>query len=132
LAHVDLDSGSTAFRGNDLRPSLRIVAEWNLPAGLSLGVMPGLSFDKDQNGNRNWNGIFATVLGKSLSEQTRVFVEIALPQIARSQHGGTVATLDIGMAYLLSPKWQIDTALYKGLNKNTADLTWTAGLSSKF
>ncbi|MEB0134716.1 transporter [Actimicrobium sp. CCC2.4] len=132
LAHVDLDSGSAAFRGSGLRPSLRAVAEWDLPAGLSLGVMPGLTFDKDQNGERSWNGIFAAVLGKSLSEQTRVFVEIALPQIARSRHGGTVATLDVGMAYLLSPTWQIDTALYKGLNKNTANLTWTVGLSSKF
>jgi hypothetical protein len=132
LAHVDLDNGSAAFRGNGLRPSLRVVAEWDLAAGLSLGVMPGLTFDKDQNGERSWNGIFAAVLGKSLSEQTRVFVEIALPQIARTRHGGTVATLDFGMAYLLSPTWQIDTALYKGLNKNTADLTWTVGLSSKF
>lgn len=132
LAHLDLDSGSAAFRGNGLRPSLRVVAEWDLPAGLSLGVMPGLTFDKDQNGERSWNGIFAAVLGKSLNEQTRVFVEVALPQVARTQHGGTVATLDVGMAYLLSPTWQIDTALYKGLNKNTADLTWTVGLSSKF
>ena len=132
LAHVDIDNGSAPFRGSGLRPSLRAVAEWDLPAGLSLGVMPGLTFDKDQNGKRSWNGIFATTLGKSLTEQTRVFTEIALPQIARAQHGGTVATLDFGIAHLLSPKWQIDMAFYKGLNKNTADLTWTAGLSSKF
>ena len=132
LAHIDIDSGSSSFRGNGWRPSLRMVAEWDLPAGLSLGVMPGLAMDKNQEGKRNWTGIFAAVLGKSLTDQTRAFVEIALPQIARARHGGNVATLDIGIAHLLSPRWQIDAALYKGLNRNTADLTATIGLSSKF
>ncbi|EGF32095.1 hypothetical protein IMCC9480_2968 [Oxalobacteraceae bacterium IMCC9480] len=132
LAHIDIDSGSSTLRGNGWRPSLRLVAEWDMPAGMSLGVMPGLALDKNPEGKRNWNGIFAAVLGKSLTEQTRAFVEIALPQIARARHGGTVATFDIGMAHLLSPRWQVDIAFYKGLNRNTADLTGTIGLSSKF
>ncbi len=132
LAHIDLDSGSPIFRGNGLRPSLRLVAEWDLPAGMSLGVMPGAALNKSPDGTHNWSGIFAAVLGKSLSEQTRTFIEIALPRIARITHGGTLATIDTGITYLLSPAWQIDTALYKGLNRNTADLIWTVGLSSKF
>jgi hypothetical protein len=32
LVHADLDSGSAPMRGNDIRPSVRMVAEWELPA----------------------------------------------------------------------------------------------------
>ena len=37
LLHVDVDSGSGAFRGQGLRPSLRFVAEWEFAGGWSLG-----------------------------------------------------------------------------------------------
>ena len=132
LAHVDLDSGSSAFRGNGLRPSLRVVAEWDLPNDMSLGIMPGIMRDRNAAGKRFMSGVFGVVIGKSLTEQTRAFVEIALPQIARAENGGSIASLDIGLAHLLSDRCQIDTAIYKGLNRRTADLTWTIGLSTKF
>jgi len=46
LAHVDMASGSSAFRGSGNRPSLRLAAEWDLPDEFSLGVMPGISYQK--------------------------------------------------------------------------------------
>lgn len=46
LLHVDVDSGSSAFRGQGLRPSLRGVAEWDLPNDFSVGVMPGVLLDR--------------------------------------------------------------------------------------
>jgi hypothetical protein len=132
LGHVDVDSGSSAFRGNGMRPSLRVVAEWDLPGEMSLGLMPGLVYDKTGDGKRFAAGIFGAVLGKAWNDRFRTFVEIAAPQIARARNGGTIATLDVGAAYLLSDRWQIDAALYRGLNRNTADLTLAAGLSAKF
>jgi hypothetical protein len=65
LAHVDLDTGSTAFRGQGLRPSLRFVAEWDLPDDMSIGVMPGLVADKAEDGSRFTAGIFAVTLAKA-------------------------------------------------------------------
>ncbi len=132
LGHVDIDSGTAPFRGDGLRPSLRAVAEWDLPNDMSLGVMPGLVYDKNDEGKRFVGAIFGIVLGKAVTDRFRTFVEIAAPQIARAQDGGSVVTLDVGAAYLLSNRWQIDTALYRGLNKNTADLAWGIGLSAKF
>jgi hypothetical protein len=132
LGHVDVDSGSTAFRGNGVRPSLRAVAEWELPNDMGLGVMPGVIYDKNANDERFWGGILGVVLGKSWTERCRTFAEVAAAQIAHAQDGGSVVTFDVGASYLLSNSWQVDTAFYKGLNKNTADLAWTIGLSAKF
>jgi hypothetical protein len=132
LANVDLDSGSSAFRGNGLRPSVRVVAEWDLPGDMSLGIMPGLVYDKTPAGQRFYSGIFGIVLGKSWNDRFRTFVEVAASQVARAKNGGSVVTADIGAAYLLSNLCQIDMSLFKGLNKNTADLTWGVGVSVKF
>lgn len=132
LAHLDMNTGTAAFRGNGLKPSLRAVAEWELPADFSLGVMPGISYDKTASGKRFASGIFGLVLGKEWTDQFRTFIEFAAPQIARGRHGGSIMTVDVGAAYLLSDAWQIDTALQRGLNRNTPDLAWTIGLSTRF
>lgn len=132
LAHVDLDSGSSEFRGNGARPSLRVAAEWDLPGEMSLGVMPGLVLDKNAAGQRFTSGVFGIVLGKALNDKVRTFAEIAMSQIARADNGGNVATFDFGLVRMLSDTWQIDTAFAKGLNNNTADWNWTVGLSAKF
>ena len=136
LAHLDIDSGSSQLRGNvngyGSRPSLRVVAEWELPNNMSLGVMPGIVYAKNADGERFVAGILGVVVGKSWTEKARTFIEVAMPQIARGKHGATVATFDVGAAYLLSDTLQIDTALARGLNQRTPDLSWTIGLSAKF
>lgn len=135
LAHVDLDSGSRAFRAPGKGGSLRLAAEWELPDDFSLGVMPGIAWkpdDNDAGGGRHASGIFGIVLGKEWSERFRSFIEYSAPQIAKGRHGGNVATFDIGAAYLLADTVQVDAALSRGLNKNTPDWSWTVGLSIKF
>lgn len=132
LLHADLDSGSASFRGDGVHPSLRVAAEWELPNELSLGVMPGIVYDRNAAGERFVGGMFGIVLGKAWNERLRSFVELALPQIARANNGGSLANVDFGAAYLLSNNWQIDTGLSRGLNKNTPDLAWTVGLSARF
>lgn len=131
LLHADLPSGSRGFHGQGVRPSLRVAAEWELPGDMSLGLMPGIGVEHDDAGARYSYGIFGAVLGKSFSERTRGFVEIAAPQIAHAADGGTNATFDIGGAYLLSPSCQVDTMLSRGLNSRTPDWRWTLGLSFK-
>lgn len=132
LAHVDLDSGSAAFRAPGRGGSLRMAAEWELPDEYSLGVMPGLAWQRDDNGQRYTSGIFGIVLGKSWSDDFRTFIEYSAPQITRASHGGSVSTVDIGAAWLLSSRIQVDTALSRGLNRQTPDWSWTAGFSIKF
>lgn len=132
LFHLDADTGSGAFRGQGLRPSVRMVAEWEFAGGWSLGVMPGLFRDRNESGRHFIGGILAAVVGKSLNERTRVFVELSGEQLAAARHGGNVATLDAGIAYLVTQDVQVDAAMSRGLNRNAPDFAWTVGLSARF
>lgn len=132
LMHATLDTGSSAFRGEDVRPSLRAAIEWDLGSDLALGMMPGVIYDKDAAGQRYTAGILGIVLGYGITERTRVFAEVAGQQLASDRHGGNVITYDLGAAYLLTDYVQIDTAIAIGANDNTPDLAWTVGLSMKF
>lgn len=130
LLHADLASGSPSFRGQGVRPSLRVAAEWDLPAGMALGVMPGVGIERNDIGRYSY-GILGVVLGKELTPDVRGFVEVAAPQIARGRDGGTVATFDVGAAWLVSERCQLDAMLSFGLNRRTPDAALTVGFSFK-
>lgn len=132
LFHADLDSGSQPFRGHGVRPSVRMVAEWELPNDFSLGIMPGLLRDTNDAGKHFTAGIFAVTLGKGWTDNFRTFIEVAGQQLTSNKNGGSVVTYDAGMAYLLSPTMQIDTAISIGVNDHTPDRLWTVGFSIKF
>jgi hypothetical protein len=129
LLHATLPSGSRALRGHGLRPSLRLAAEWELPHGLSLGVMPGLGIDSDDDGARYGYGILAASVGKEFNERLHGFVELAAPQIAHASHGGTQASFDTGLTWLVNKDCQLDVQLMHGLNRRTPDLSLALGLS---
>lgn len=129
LLHADLASGSSSLRGSGVRPSARVVAEWEFDGGYSAGVMPGIGYERDGNGTTF--GIFGLVLGKAWTDRTRSFVEISSPRIARTSDGGTEAIISTGLAYLVSDNVQIDTAVSRGLNSRSPDLSLTIGLSFK-
>lgn len=132
LIHADFDTGSTGFHGKGMRPSLRASAEWELKNGYSLGVMPGIIYDKSEEGTRYFAGIVGIVLNKSLTERFRTFVEVSAPQIARAKYGGSFVTYDTGLIYLLNKDCQLDFIVQKGANHNTPDLTWAIGFSTRF
>lgn len=132
LFHADLDSGSSAFRGHGVRPSVRMVAEWELPQDWSLGVMPGLLRDTNDAGEHYVAGSLAVVLGKSWTDKFRTFVEVAGHQLTSAKNGGSVVTYDVGMAYLITPTMQVDTAVSIGANQYSPDRQWTVGFSIKF
>jgi len=129
IADATFATGTDFFRGQGVRPGVRGVAEWELPQGLSLGVMPGVVRDHDDQGRRAIIGLFAISLGKDWSDRLHTFVEVAVPRITSVRHGGTEASFDVGGAWALSQDVQIDAAVQRGLNHRTADLTWTVGLS---
>ena len=132
LMHVDVDSGSAAFRGQGLRPSLRVAAEWDLPGDVGLGVMPGVFLDRNAAGERYVGAIFASVLSKSLTERLRGFVEVAASQLASARNGGNMLTFDTGLAYLIGTDMQVDVAMARGLSKAAPDFAWTVGWSMRF
>ena len=125
LLHLDFDSGSAAFRGNGLRPSLRAVAEWELSDKTSLGVMPGIVFDRNDQ-HRFTSGILAATYGVQLTPVVHGFVEIAGQQIAKVKDGGNVITYDTGISCLLGNNTQVDAAISIGANDIAPD--WNAGI----
>jgi hypothetical protein len=129
LLHARLPSGSRELRGQGVRPELHVSAEWELAAGLSLGVMPGIGLERNEGGARYSYASLGAVLGKSFGERLSGFVELAMPQIARAANGGTQAAVNVGGAYLLSDHVQLDAMLARGLNSFTPDWNWTVGFS---
>jgi hypothetical protein len=129
LLHADLPSGSRELRGRGVRPSQRLAADWEQPNGLELTVMPGVGVDSDERGARYGYGVLAVELDKAFSERVHGFAELAAPQVARADHGGTQAVFDAGLTYLVNKDLQLDAALVRGLNRRTPDLGLTVGLS---
>lgn len=132
LFHADLPTGAEAFKGHSIRPSVRGVAEWDLPNAFSLGVMSGLIWDTDSDNKRFVGGILGVVVGKEFSDSFRGFVEWSGQELTSDAHGGSNITYDTGVAYLINKMTQVDTAMSFGANDETADFSWTLGLSMKF
>ena len=132
LLRVDIDSGSRAFRGQGLRPSLRAVAEWELPNDFSVGLMPGLVLDRNAEGKRFVAGIFAVTLVKELAPRWHGFVELAGKQLASRRNGGSVVSFDTGVAYLVTDSLQLDFSVARGLTADSPDLQWGVGVSVRF
>lgn len=133
LLHADLDSGSAAFRGKGVRPSVRLVFEWELAGDWSLGAMPGVFVDRNDDDRHYVGGIAAVTLGRDwLEGRLHGFVELAGQRLARRRNGGSVVTGDVGLSWKITPTLQVDAALFKGLNRDAPDLAWTTGLSVKF
>jgi hypothetical protein len=129
IGEVKLPTGSTALRGTGVRPQFELPAEWDLPQGWSLALMPGLGSDADDNGTHYGYGLLAASLGKDLSERAKGFVELAAPQIAHAAHGGTQNQVDAGVSWLVNKDCQLDAMAVHGLNKNTPGLSLAFGVS---
>lgn len=132
LLHADLPSGSPAFRGEGVRPSIRMVGEWELSDTTSLGVMPGVVFDRNEQ-HHFTSGILAATYGVQLNQATHGFVEVAGQQLlVKDEDGGNVITFDTGMSYLLDNETQVDASLNLGLTRQSPDWTIGVGFAHRF
>ena len=132
LLHADLETGSRAFRGDGVRPSLRAVAEWELPHDWSIGVMPGVFVEKNDDGDRYVGGIAAVTVGKSWTDRFKTFFELAGQQLASKKNGGNIATWDTGATYLINNDVQVDVSFSWAATKETPDFAWGVGLAVRF
>jgi len=129
LGEVELPSGSRALRGRGARPALYLPAGWELDKGWSVQFMPGVATENDERGARYRYGFLALTLGKELNERWQGFVEVAAPQIASGEHGGSQAAVDGGFTYRLAKDCQFDVSLVRGLNHRTPDFSVGFGVS---
>lgn len=132
LFHLDMPAGSKDFLSHHMRPSIRYVAEWELPNDYSFGVMPGVISDLNDDRDRYWAGILGVVLGKSFTDKFRGFVEFGGQSITSKRNGGSQLTFDMGVAYLVTNLVQLDMLYNRGLNRYTPDDFVGLGLSIKY
>jgi hypothetical protein len=121
ILHFEAPTGSDAFNGHGVAPSLRSVITWELPYDLALGFMPGIRYGSTPDGHRYASAIVGLVLNKQWTEKTRTFIENSSSQIARAADGGVVMSWDVGAAYLVTNDWQIGFRAGVAANKNTPD-----------
>lgn len=131
LFHVDAPTGSSPFREQGLRPSARYVAEWEWGAW-SLSAMPGLYISHNDNNQRYMGGMFAASLSRKVNDRTHAFVEISADQLASRKNGGNQVSVSAGVAYVLTPRVQVDLAVSKGLSEAAPKQQWTTGVSVLF
>ena len=119
ILHFDTPSGSEQFRGNGIRPSLRSVITWELPSDLALGLMPGIKYDRREDGQRFTSAILGVVLNKRFNERFRGFIEFSAAQIAHAGDGGVLAGWDVGIAYLFNNDFQLGLRAGVAANQNS-------------
>lgn len=132
LFHVDLPTGSRAFRAAGPGTSLRGVAEWELPYDCAIGLMPGIAVNEDDAGNHYVSGIAGLTMSHGWTPSLRSFVELASEELGSAGHGNTQFSFDTGLVWLLTDNLQLDTAAYAGLNRSTPDITIAIGLSARW
>ena len=128
LADVEATMGSPAFRDRQVRPSLRATAQWELPARLTLGVMPGVYRDRGADGKHFAAGVLAVTLGKAWTPRLQGFVELAGQRLSRSQAGASLLNVDTGIAFSASRTLEMNLVVSRSLSGN-ASQQWRAGLS---
>jgi hypothetical protein len=120
LADVEATMGSPAFRDRQVRPSLRATAQWELPARLTLGVMPGVYRDRGDDGKHFAAGVLAVTLGKSWTPRLQSFVELAGQRLSRSQPGASLLNVDTGLAFSASRTLEMDLVISRSLSGNAS------------
>jgi hypothetical protein len=132
IFHLQAPTGSDAFKGHGVAPSLRSVITWELPHDLALGFMPGIRYGAAPDGHRFASGIVGLVLNKQWTEKVRTFVENTTSQIAHAKDGGVLMSWDVGAAYLVTNDWQIGFRAGVAANKNTPNEYLLLELAGRF
>lgn len=132
LIHGDLPSGSTPFRGEGVRPSFRAVGEWDLPAGFGIGVMPGIVYDVNALGDREWTSLFGVTVGHPITAATRFYVEYAAEQLPLNRSQTTTSYFDAGTAWVITRDLQLDLSARVGLTSTATDGTLALGVSRRW
>lgn len=132
LAHLGVPTGKDTFSSNGVEPSAKLLADWELPAGFTLGTNLGADLPvRDAAGDKFARLLYAAAVGHDLpgtSGRLRMFVESAG---AIPMKGGKPDEhqFDTGLALLLTPDMQLDVVTQFGLNDDTPDVAGGLGFS---
>ncbi|MFQ5511197.1 MAG: transporter [Candidatus Krumholzibacteriia bacterium] len=127
LAHVEVPSGSGAFKMEDTAGTVVLAADWELTGTVSLGLNGGVDIFEEPGGDTRTGGLFSAAVGYGLAGKTGSFLEIAVADIGL---GDRSVILDGGITHRFRPGAQIDVAVGGGLTRQTEpDVFVTLGFS---
>lgn len=132
LFDVLLPTGSRAFRGASAEPAARFLLDADLSEEWGLGFNAGVILPEDPAGNRFLQGAFALSLGRSLSEEVRVYGEVFGAGPDAAPGGPVLLGADTGITWLLNPDLQLDASFLRGLSSGGLDWGVSAGVSARF
>lgn len=132
LAHLDLTTGSTAFRGSAPSPSLRIVAEWELPQDFNFAMMPGVAWEKNDASHRYSKGILGFTIGHAINNNWNAYLELSGEQLAAKHNGGSIISYGAGVSCIVTRDVQLDFSLAKLWSGNAPNLQAGLGFSLRF
>ena len=97
-----------------------------------MGVMPGLLYDKGDDGRRFTSALLGVTVSKALSPGWHAFAELAGEDLGARPHRDPVRFFDTGLTWLATESLQLDVSVTHGLTPAAPDFAWGVGLSLRF
>jgi hypothetical protein len=108
-----------------------IPVQVSLPYGLTM--LTTTEFDDLKNANDSGrHAAFGNLVGLSRLIAPKLTAAVEVASLLQTTHIRAQYTLDVALAYMLTPGIQLDTGAYIGLNKAAPDLVAYVGLSQRF
>lgn len=129
MGMVELAAASRPFEPDSATPELTFLADFGLPAGLSITTNVGVSIPRDpSDGHRRARTEAIFLLGASVGERVSVFGEI-VGRGASERGSESEGIVDGGMTVLLANNFSVDAFVSRGFGG--AD-NWAAGAGLSF
>lgn len=117
--------GSKEFRPQHTTGDIRLAADWDFAAKLSLNPNIGVGWYEDDQGRQFTAGLFAMTLNYLPKERLNPFVDVGF-QSPERKHGPAGAILDSGVALIIGQNVQLDAAVGTRVHGNTGPRPFVA------
>lgn len=129
MPYVKLPTASAGMSNERLEGGLLLPFAFSLPNEWSMGTMFQVNHSRNEadTGSQTNYGLSMTA-GHSIIGDLNGFIEV-YSAFSDQRNAEAVATLDLGLTYLLTPQIQLDAGYFLGLTEAADDYTAFAGLS---
>lgn len=123
LAGVDLPTGSQAFRGVGVTPSVDFIVDTPLGEDNFLVFNYALALDQDSEGAPHYLDHFVgAALSHSFSDEWGAYVELSAIGPGQPTGGIFQTIADAGVSYTVNQDWVLNLAVFRGLTN--AGMNW--------
>ena len=106
--------GSADFRQNAITGDFHFLADFDLSPKWQLTANAGAGYYEDGGNNTYETVLLAFTLGYSPNDVVNYFIDTGI-QGSEARHGHTAEVVDIGLAYIIGKKTQLDFSVGNGV-----------------